>query len=103
MLHYAAEAAIDQKIQALALRSETQARDVFDLELLLRLRAGDVAPETPGDILRSAVERALELPFEAFEDQVLPFLDPEVVELYDDPAAWEQMKNFVASRIGELQ
>src|SRR5437762_1943608 len=49
MLHYTAEAAIEQKIAALALRSETQARDVFDLELLFRghreaVIAGQIEP-----------------------------------------------------------
>ena len=34
--HYGETAAIEQKIAALALRSETKARDVFDLDLLLR-------------------------------------------------------------------
>ena len=36
--HYTADAATEQKIKALAGRSETQARDVFDLDLLLRRR-----------------------------------------------------------------
>lgn len=103
LLHYTAAAAIEQKIEALAQRSETQARDVFDLELLLRrhravIGAGEIEP----NIFEVAEERLFELPFEAFRDQVLPFLDPEVVELYD-LAAWEQMQNFVGERLMELQ
>lgn len=103
LLHYTAAAAIEQKVEALARRSETQARDVFDLELLLRrhreaIQAGEIEPNT----LEVAVERVFELPFEAFRDQVLPFLDPEVVELYED-AAWEQMQNLVRDRLMELQ
>jgi len=104
MLHYTADAAIEQKVTALAERSETQARDVFDLELLLR-RHRDAIP--PGDIepqiLEVAVERTLELPFEAFRDQVVRFLDPEVADLYDDQSAWEQMQAFVAERLMELR
>lgn len=104
MLHYTADAAIEQKIEALAKRSETQARDVFDLELLLRrhrnaIGAGEIEPHT----LEVAMERALELPFEAFRDQVVRFLDPEVTELYDDHAAWEQMQAFVIERLMELR
>ena len=34
--HYLPEATIEQKIIALATRAETQARDVFDLDLLFR-------------------------------------------------------------------
>lgn len=104
MLHYTAGAAIEQKIGALAQRSETQARDVFDLELLLRrhrdaIGAGEIEPHT----LQVALARAFELPFEAFRDQVVRFLDPEITELYDDHAAWEQMQAFVAERLMELR
>lgn len=104
MLHYTADAAIEQKIRALAQRSETQARDVFDLELLLRrhrdaIGGGEIEPH----VLGAAMERASELPFEAFRDQVVHFLDPEVAELYDDQAAWERMQAFVAERLMELR
>lgn len=104
MLHYTADAAIEQKIGALARRSETQARDVFDLELLLRRhRDAIVAGEIEPHILEIALERAFELPFEALRDQVVRFLDPEITELYDDPATWERMKVFVAERLMELR
>ena len=104
MMHYTADAAIEQKIRALAQRSETQARDVFDLELLLRqhrdaIDAGAIQPR----ILELALERIFELPFEAFRDQVAPFLDPEITELYDNPATWEQIQAFVAERLMELR
>ncbi len=97
--HYQAPAALEQKVRALAGRSETQARDVFDLALLLRtttLAAGAV--ET--DVLEHAVERGLALPREAYLDQVLPFLDPEVAELYPE-AAWASMRDFVAGKLLE--
>ncbi len=95
--HYAAEPAAEQKVKALAGRPETQARDVFDLELLLRrvsIAPGAVDP----DVRKTAAERGLELPYAAFSDQVLPFLDPEVAELYD-ATTWEQMQEFVARRL----
>lgn len=99
--HYTGEVPIAQKVAALAERSETQARDVFDLDLLLRRHqpsAGSLEPR----ILEKAVERALELPFDAFRDQVLPFLEPDAAALYD-PAAWEQMQTFVAEALEALQ
>ena len=102
VLHYTADAAIEQKIEALAGRSETQARDVFDLDLLLR-RQPITAEAIEPQILERAVERALELPFAAFRDQVAPFLDPEVAELYAGPAAWEQMQTFGAEQLMEAQ
>jgi predicted nucleotidyltransferase component of viral defense system len=99
--HYTVDAATEQKIKALAGRSETQARDVFDLDLLLRrqpLQDETIDPQ----ILEHAAERGLELPFEAFSDQVLPFLDAEVSELYDR-ATWEQMQLFVTDRLLEAR
>jgi predicted nucleotidyltransferase component of viral defense system len=104
MLHYTADAAIEQKVVALAHRSETQARDLFDLELLLRLHpeavtSGAIASHT----LDLAAERAFELPFQAFQDQVVRFLDAEIAELYDNPAAWERSLAFVAERLMELR
>ena len=104
MLHYTADAAIEQKIGALAHRSETQARDVFDLELLFRQHRDSVRPgEIEPQVLEVALERTFELSFEAFRDQVVRFLDPEVVELYDDRAVWEQMQTLVAERLMELR
>jgi hypothetical protein len=104
LLHYTADAAIEQKVRALGERSQTQARDVFDLELLLR-RHRD-APK-PGDIEPAMAERALarvsELSIEAFEDQVLPFLDSEVADLYRSPDAWDRIQTFVSDRLMEFQ
>ena len=96
--HYTDNAPHEQKVLALAARPETQARDVFDLDLLFHqksLPAGSVDLES----LEKASEAALKLPFAAFRDQVLPFLEPEVVGLYDSEAAWDDMKSFVAEEL----
>lgn len=104
MLHYTADAAIEQKIGALVQRSETQARDVFDLELLLRGHRNAIgAGELRTHLLEVAAERALELPLEVFRDQVVPFLDPEIAELYSDRTAWERIQAFVVERLMELR
>ncbi len=100
--HYTGAAATEQKVEALAGRSETQARDVFDLDLLLRrepLASGFLDPQ----VLSEAADRAIELPFAACRDQVLPFLEPEVAELYDSAASWEQMQIFVADKLTEAR
>jgi Nucleotidyl transferase AbiEii toxin, Type IV TA system len=100
--HYTEDASTEQKVKALAGRSETQARDVFDLDLLLRrkpLSAGSIDSPT----LTEAADRALQLPFAAFRDQVLPFLELDVVELYDTEAAWEQMQTFVVETLEKAQ
>lgn len=100
--HYVGDAPTEQKVLALVDRPETQARDVFDLDLLLRRRplpAGSLDAKLLGD----AIELALHLPFAAFRDQVLPFLEPDVVELYDSEGAWEQIQTFVAERLEEAR
>jgi hypothetical protein len=62
--HYDAEAALRQRINALAQRKHTQARNLFDIQLLLDGGAGKT-PFTPQmrAISASAVERALEIGF----------------------------------------
>jgi hypothetical protein len=100
--HYTGDTPTEQKVRALAGRSETQARDVFDLDLLLRRR-----PLAPGSIdpkvLTEAIDRALQMPYDAFRDQVLPFLEPDALELYEGEAAWEQMQTFVAEQLEEAR
>ncbi len=100
--HYVDDAPAEQKVKALALRSETQARDVFDLDMLLRRRplpSGTLDAET----LTEAADLALRLPFAAFRDQVLPFLEPGVLELYESESSWEQMQTFVAEKLEEAR
>lgn len=98
--HYLGDAATEQKIEALAGRSETQARDVFDLDLLLRHQP-ELGVTLTAAVREQAAGRALELPFAAFRDQVLPFVDTEVAELYSDPASWEQIRGFVVEQLLE--
>jgi hypothetical protein len=51
------------------------------------------------EVLTAAVDLAIQLPYAAFQDQVLPFLEPEAVELYEGEASWEQMQTFVAEQL----
>ena len=101
--HYLRPAAISQKIAALALRSETKARDVFDLELLLRQHQAR-QPSTDGlaaTHAAAAAERALLVPFAAFTTEVAPFLDPDLADLYDR-ATWEGTCSAVARALATL-
>lgn len=90
--HYLGTAAINQKIAALALRSETKARDIFDLELLLRQRraARSDAAGLDGTHAADAADRALSIPFASFTTEIAPFLEPELAALYDE-ATWDAM------------
>lgn len=101
---YLPGAMIEQKIAALAERSETQARDVFDLDLLLRQWPAAVE-SNPGIVRRldTAIERVLALPFENYESLVIRFLDPGVAELYNRREHWKQMQNRVTGALMVLR
>jgi predicted nucleotidyltransferase component of viral defense system len=95
--HYLLEPATEQKVAALALRTETQARDVFDLDMLLR--RGGLKEEAVAEGMRErAAEAALALTWTDFQTQVVPFLDPAVVDLYDQ-GAWNTMQAYVAEEL----
>ncbi|MGH2975055.1 MAG: nucleotidyl transferase AbiEii/AbiGii toxin family protein [Solirubrobacterales bacterium] len=96
--HYIDGVPTEQKILALAGRTQTQARDVFDLDLLLRrqpLPSGQLDP----DKLAEAARRALGLSFEEFRQQVVEFLEPDAFVLYDSTEAWDLMQTAVADQL----
>lgn len=90
--HYLARSALKQKIQALADRRETQARDIFDLDILLN--AGAVPDNLHEEIrskLRTARENALLLDFDVFRSQVVAYLPMEDQSAYDEDV-WDAMR-----------
>lgn len=100
--HYTREAAFWQKASALADRTETQARDVFDLDLLLR--GGAVPTEPPNNVRRklvAAATKALAVTFDQFAGQVLAYL-PEVEQAAYDPQVWEAAALRVAEALQGL-
>jgi predicted nucleotidyltransferase component of viral defense system len=103
--HYTARAAIRQKIQALASRSEIQARDIWDLEHLLRTTQADPRP-LPRQLrllVPEAVQRALSLGYDTFKAQVVPYLAEEDQGLYGSREAWDRICELVAERLVELE
>lgn len=89
--HYGRQAAFEQKVIALVGRSETQARDVFDLHLLLTGSA-QVDTSTLDRTLRdAAIERAMSVDFGMFKSQVLAYLPLEQQSSYGSKKSWEQM------------
>ena len=102
--HYGVAAAFAQKISALALRSETQARDIFDLKLL----ADAGATETPlrkaqVEQLPHAIDNAMSIGFGDFVGQVVAFLEPEHQSDYRQRAAWETLQEQVVDALRGLQ
>ena len=88
--HYSPEAAFRQKVNALIHRSQTQARDIFDLDHLLRSGVS-----TQGMILPAqwpvAQQNALAISYDVFKSQVLSYLAPEYQAQYDAPQVWDDI------------
>ena len=95
--HYGANDAARQKLEALLGRSAPQARDVFDLSLLLD--RGATLPRLPADVRAKASDRALGFSFDEFEGQVLEFLESDERAAYDSPKAFETIQERVAAAI----
>jgi hypothetical protein len=102
--HYMPAAAIRQKIRALAERTETEPRDVFDLDLLFAGHADAVkAGDVDGALVAKAIDSAFAIPFSAFAELVVDYLEEEFVEIYDRPEVWEEMVTTVAAHLEPLR
>jgi hypothetical protein len=102
--HYPVASAIAQKVEALAGRSEPQARDIFDLSLLFAaLDAARAAPPRVTEKRRAAaVERAVSVSFDEYTSQVVAYLDPGQREVFDGRDAWNAMQDAVVRRLEAL-
>jgi len=101
--HYGAAAALAQKISALALRTETQARDIFDLKLLADAGAA-ATPLREAQLkqLPQAIDNAMSIGFEDFVGQVVVFLEPEHQADFANRAAWETLQEQVVDTLRGL-
>jgi predicted nucleotidyltransferase component of viral defense system len=101
--HYTAHAAVRQKIRALATRNETQARDVWDLEHLLRTTGVVPKPRSTDErkTTAAAIERALGISFDVFHSQVIPYLAPAHQEMFGTRDSWDRMVELVVDRLSE--
>lgn len=94
--HYPAGAALEQKVLALAQRSEVQARDVFDLDLLLNGGAqATPLPPTVHSRLARAIDNAMSVGYDEFAGQVLAYLEPAYQEHYRSRQAWDELQQRV--------
>jgi hypothetical protein len=98
--HYLPAAAAEQKVRALAGREATKARDVFDLHLLLSTYPEEIdLGRLDAQVLMAAGERVATMTWEDFREQVIPFLDDQVRELYTSRESWEGMKDAVLTAV----
>lgn len=101
--HYDLGSTISQKIVALASRAAVQARDIFDLHILIS-RPGEIGSSPAAAVsdgpdlamLRKARDRVYEVGFEMFRDTVLSYLSSEDRKAYDRPEAWDEIRLRVA-------
>jgi predicted nucleotidyltransferase component of viral defense system len=103
--HYTTGAAIRQKVHALSARTEPQARDVFDLSLLLARpdAAGLVLDAAAKKWLANAIDQATCLSFDDYASKVVAFLEPSHAEVYADRSTWDAMQEDVVARLEALR
>jgi hypothetical protein len=98
--HYAVEAALRQKVLGLIGRREVQARDLFDLSVLLARAGGDVSAlaSMSGEV-EKAIERAVDLTYDQYVGQVVAYLVPEHSEAYGSRDAWSALQTQVGDNL----
>ncbi len=100
--HYTGAAAVVQKLHALAGRPVTQARDVFDLAILIR---SGHTPAAPWSKLLTKAERAqaieclVSLDWEDYAGHVVEFLDDDSRDEFGNKPAWERIQHQVLSEL----
>lgn len=102
--HYSVDAALAQKVAALALRDQVQARDVFDLKLLLDAGGGNTElPTRAAAHLAAAIDNAIAVDYDAFAGQVLAYLAPEYQDHYRGRKAWNVLQDQVVAGLEALR
>ncbi len=90
--HYSANAAFQQKVHALATRIQTQARDVFDLYILLISQMKNLSFDKKlQHMFHEARAKASLVTFQDFKSQVLSYLEPDYQSQYDSKTVWNNM------------
>jgi len=90
--HYKLEEAYMQKVAALATRREIQARDVFDIHLLLASGVeAAVANLIDAKVVDKAKDNAWAVSYDMFKSQVISYLHPEYQTQYSIPELWDKI------------
>jgi len=98
LTHYTLQSAFKQKIQALISRSETQARDVFDIYLLLQKGAQvEKLDKKTCLALSEAKSNANRLTFTDFQGQVVAYLPSSHQAQYQSEDAWQHVLTTVTT------
>lgn len=84
-----------QKITALAAAGRNAQRDLFDLHHLFYSagsKPSEVAALLDSEILEAAVEKVSSYTFKAFQEQVVPYLPADLMDLYRDSVMFDRQK-----------
>ena len=100
--HYPAETTCIQKIRALISRKTVQARDVFDLYLLLASRVEKVdLPDKLRSKMNEIKENIFSVDFVIFKSQVISYLEPEDQPGFDSKEVWDNIRLHVVEALGK--
>jgi predicted nucleotidyltransferase component of viral defense system len=99
--HYDLESAFAQKIEALALRSQTQARDLFDLVFLAERGAKGLRVKR--EQLDAASENVSSISRDQFMSQVVAFMIKEYQDYYNSPKTWEQLQDGALTMLEQMR
>jgi len=100
--HYPADITCQQKLKALISRKTVQARDIFDLYLLLASRVERVdLPEEVRANLDKAKESILSMDFVVFKSQVISYLEPEDQSRFESEEVWDNIRLHVVETLSE--
>jgi predicted nucleotidyltransferase component of viral defense system len=101
--HYSIQAAFTQKIDALLNRNETQARDVFDLKLLLN--CGAKIENIPHHLREKAfigIENLMTISFQEFKSQVVAYLMDDYQNFYDTSDKWQVLQEDIMRMLEQI-
>ncbi|MBM4252468.1 MAG: nucleotidyl transferase AbiEii/AbiGii toxin family protein [Deltaproteobacteria bacterium] len=99
--HYKASYAVTQKIEALAGRPETQARDIFDLAHLFN-RNPNLVVKAQKSLIEKAIDAAISVDFDQFRGQVVEFLTAEAQDYYGSGEVWETLLHQVVAKVQSI-
>lgn len=90
--HYKLEDAYIQKVVALATRGEIQARDVFDIHLLLSSGVDSaVVRDKAAKYVEKARDNTWAVSYDMFQSHVISYLHPEYQAQYSSPELWDKI------------
>lgn len=103
--HYEVNAAVVQKIKALAQRNEIEARDIFDINLLSSRYSNseNKLPKLEADLIERARDNVFNIDFIQYREVVVKFLSEEDQRIYDSEKVWDDIQLKTAQLIEEYK